>query len=108
MASLEKGAGATRQGAALILGGMCVIGLIDNFVVELGRVGGLWQFHAMRAAMAEAEVGDEQRGEDPTTNLLQEMTAELLGKEAAFLQFCFLSSLVFHLFFLSLIYHIYY
>ena len=37
----------------------------------------------MRKAMAEAEVGDEQRGEDPTTNRLQERTAELLGMEAA-------------------------
>ena len=37
----------------------------------------------MRKAMAEAEVGDEQRGEDPTTNLLQDRVADLLGKEAA-------------------------
>jgi threonine aldolase len=37
----------------------------------------------MRQAMAEAEVGDEQRGLDPTTNALQERGAELLGKEAA-------------------------
>ena len=33
--------------------------------------------------MAEAEVGDEQQREDPTVNLLQDMVAELLGKEAA-------------------------
>ncbi len=38
---------------------------------------------AMRRAMAEAEVGDEQLREDPTVNRLQEMVAELLGKEAA-------------------------
>ena len=38
---------------------------------------------AMRRCMAEAEVGDEQKGEDPTVNRLQEMVAELLGKEAA-------------------------
>jgi threonine aldolase len=38
---------------------------------------------AMRRAMAEAEVGDEQRGEDPTVNRLCAMAAELLGKEAA-------------------------
>jgi threonine aldolase len=38
---------------------------------------------AMRLAMAEAPVGDEQRGEDPSVNRLCEMTAELLGKEAA-------------------------
>ena len=38
---------------------------------------------AMRAAMAAAPVGDDQYGEDPTTNRLQERIAELLGKEAA-------------------------
>ena len=38
---------------------------------------------AMRQAMAEAEVGDEQRGEDPTTNALCARVAALLGKEAA-------------------------
>jgi len=34
---------------------------------------------AMRLAMAEAPVGDEQRGEDPSVNRLCEMTAALLG-----------------------------
>jgi threonine aldolase len=38
---------------------------------------------AMREAIARAEVGDEQRGEDPTVNALQERVAALLGKEAA-------------------------
>ncbi|MGN6392826.1 MAG: threonine aldolase family protein [Gemmatimonadales bacterium] len=38
---------------------------------------------AMRRAMAEAEVGDEQNREDPTVNRLQAMVAELLGQEAA-------------------------
>lgn len=38
---------------------------------------------AMREAIARAEVGDEQRGEDPTVNTLQQRVAELLGKEAA-------------------------
>src|SRR5450759_2070020 len=38
---------------------------------------------AMRQAMVEAEVGDEQKFEDPTTNRLQEMVAGLLGQEAA-------------------------
>jgi threonine aldolase len=37
----------------------------------------------MRRFMCEAEVGDEQQREDPTVNLLQDMVAELLGKEAA-------------------------
>ncbi|HVC50533.1 MAG TPA: GntG family PLP-dependent aldolase [Stellaceae bacterium] len=38
---------------------------------------------AMRAAMAAAPVGDDQYGEDPSVNLLQERIAGLLGKEAA-------------------------
>lgn len=38
---------------------------------------------AMRAAMASAPVGDDQYGEDPTMNRLQERIAAFLGKEAA-------------------------
>jgi threonine aldolase len=38
---------------------------------------------AMREAMARADVGDEQLGDDPTVNLLCERVAQLLGKEAA-------------------------
>lgn len=38
---------------------------------------------AMREAVLDAEVGDEQKGEDPTTNALCSRVAELLGKEAA-------------------------
>jgi threonine aldolase len=37
----------------------------------------------MRRAIAEAEVGDEQRGLDPTVHRLQDRVAELLGHEAA-------------------------
>jgi threonine aldolase len=37
----------------------------------------------MRRAMADAPVGDDQFGEDPSVNRLQELVAELLGKEAA-------------------------
>lgn len=37
---------------------------------------------AMREAMAKAEVGDDVYGEDPTVNRLQEMAAEMMGKEA--------------------------
>ena len=37
---------------------------------------------AMREAMAKAKVGDDVYGEDPTVNQLQEMAAEMLGKEA--------------------------
>lgn len=38
---------------------------------------------AMRRAMAEAEVGDDAWGDDPTVNRLQEKAAEITGKEAA-------------------------
>ncbi|HYZ86593.1 MAG TPA: beta-eliminating lyase-related protein, partial [Bryobacteraceae bacterium] len=37
----------------------------------------------MRRAMAEAEVGDDVYGEDPTVNLLEKRAAEIVGKEAA-------------------------
>jgi len=37
----------------------------------------------MRAAMAAAPVGDDQYGEDPSVNMLQDRMAEMLGKEAA-------------------------
>ncbi len=37
----------------------------------------------MRAAMAAAEVGDEQRGQDPTTSELERQVAALLGQERA-------------------------
>jgi threonine aldolase len=37
----------------------------------------------MRQAIANAEVGDEQKREDPSVTRLQEMVAELTGKEAA-------------------------
>ena len=40
---------------------------------------------AMRRAMAEAEVGDDVAGEDPTVNKLEAVAAELLGKEAGLL-----------------------
>ncbi len=39
----------------------------------------------MRRAMAEAEVGDDVFGEDPSINRLQERAAELMGKEAGLL-----------------------
>jgi threonine aldolase len=40
---------------------------------------------AMRRAMAQAELGDDVYGEDPTVNRLQEMAADMLNKEAALL-----------------------
>ena len=39
----------------------------------------------MRRAMAEAEVGDDVFGEDPTVRRLEEMSAAITGKEAALL-----------------------
>ena len=39
----------------------------------------------MRQAMADAELGDDVYGEDPTVNKLEAMAAEMLGKEAAVL-----------------------
>ena len=39
----------------------------------------------MRRAMAEAELGDDDRGEDPSVNRLEAMSADMLGKEAAML-----------------------
>ncbi|TAH50873.1 MAG: low-specificity L-threonine aldolase [Chloroflexota bacterium] len=38
---------------------------------------------AMREAMARAKVGDDVFGEDPTVNRLEELAAEMLGKDAA-------------------------
>lgn len=37
----------------------------------------------MRKAMAEAEVGDDVYGEDPTVNKLEQLAAEMFGKESA-------------------------
>ncbi len=42
-----------------------------------------WPTDEMRAAMAQAEVGDDVYGEDPTLNRLEREAADLLGKEAA-------------------------
>ncbi|MGH7948558.1 MAG: low-specificity L-threonine aldolase [Candidatus Binataceae bacterium] len=39
----------------------------------------------MREAIARAELGDDVYGEDPTVNRLEELAAELMGKEAAVL-----------------------
>ena len=38
---------------------------------------------SMQKAMAQAEVGDDVFGEDPTVNRLEEMAADRMGKEAA-------------------------
>ena len=54
-----------------------------NRIVDLSSDTATLPSPRYRKAMAEAEVGDEQKGEDPTTNALQARVAELLGKEAA-------------------------
>ena len=50
---------------------------------EIGVAAGA--FNRMREAIARAEVGDEQTGDDPTVHALCGRVAELLGKEAAVL-----------------------
>jgi threonine aldolase len=54
-----------------------------NFIVDLRSDTVTKPTPAMRRAMAEAEVGDDVFGDDPTVNRLQEKVAALLGKEAA-------------------------
>ena len=38
--------------ALLVMGGMAIVSLVDNFVQEMSRHHGLWQFHVMRSAVA--------------------------------------------------------
>ena len=54
-----------------------------GLVIDLRSDTATWPTAEMRAAMAAAEVGDEQLREDPTVNELQRRGAELLGQEAA-------------------------
>lgn len=41
-----------NNGSLLVLIGMMLMGLIDNFVVEIANHAGLWQFHLLRALVA--------------------------------------------------------
>src|ERR1700738_1123959 len=52
-------------------------------IIDLRRGTGTKPTPEMRRAMAEAEVGDDVYGEDPTVNRLERRSAEILGKEAA-------------------------
>src|SRR5918992_5576168 len=52
-------------------------------MIDLRGATGTKPTPAMRRAMAEAEVGDDVYGEDPTVNRLQERAAEIFDKEAA-------------------------
>ncbi len=56
---------------------------MDNSIIDLRSDTVTKPSPEMRAAMAAAEVGDDVYGEDPTVNRLQDMTAAILGKEAA-------------------------
>jgi threonine aldolase len=55
----------------------------NNSVIDLRSDTATRPTDGMRAAMAAAEVGDEQLREDPTVNELQRRAAVLLGQEAA-------------------------
>ncbi len=57
--------------------------MTDNDVVDFRSDTLTKPTPGMRKAMAEAEVGDDVFGEDPTVNRLEAMLAEMLGKEAA-------------------------
>jgi threonine aldolase len=59
------------------------VGSLPHLAVNLHSDTQTRPTEAMRAAMAAAEVGDEQRGEDPTTSELERRVAALLGHEAA-------------------------
>ena len=68
----------SRRIARLIAGGRCVV------IVDLrSRHGDRGLRRRCAQAMAEAEVGDDVYGEDPTVNALEREVAELLGHEAA-------------------------
>ncbi len=56
---------------------------MDDIKIDLYSDTSTQPDQAMREFMCSAEVGDEQKGEDPTVNRLQDMVAEMLGKEQA-------------------------
>jgi threonine aldolase len=56
---------------------------VQNRLIDLASDTKSRPTEVMRAAMAAAEVGDEQAREDPTVNRLCTMVAELLGKDDA-------------------------
>jgi drug/metabolite transporter (DMT)-like permease len=49
---MERAAAPMAFGAALILGGVTILGVTDNFVRFVAEDAGLWQFHLVRSAMA--------------------------------------------------------
>ena len=72
--SIPEASGVVRNFAALYSAFMPVVDLRSDTVTKPSP--------AMRRAMAEAEVGDDVFGDDPTVNALEARAAELLGKEA--------------------------
>ena len=69
-----RGGGPEAGPASSGTGGMGVIDLRSDTVTRPSA--------EMRRAMAEAAVGDDVFGDDPTVNTLQEYAAQLFGKEA--------------------------
>jgi threonine aldolase len=57
--------------------------MASNRLIDLSSDTATRPSAGMRKAMADAEVGDEQKAEDPSTNALQGRVAGLLGKESA-------------------------
>ena len=57
--------------------------MATNGLIDLSSDTATHPTQAMRDFMAQAPVGDEQRREDPSVNRLQEIAADLTGKEAA-------------------------
>jgi drug/metabolite transporter (DMT)-like permease len=49
---MQTGRNRPAQAAALVVSGMALFGLIDNFMRLAAETGGLWQFHFLRAAIA--------------------------------------------------------
>ena len=59
---MRAAAAGLRFGAAMIVGGMAVIGFTDNFVRVIAEDAGLWQFHLLRSAMALPLLGARRLG----------------------------------------------
>ena len=81
LARAERGLAALR--AASFEEGQVHRATVASVVIDLRSDTVTKPTPGMLAAMAAAEVGDEQEREDPTTNELQRRMAELLGHEAA-------------------------
>lgn len=54
---MEQGASRPARAAVLVVSGMALFGLIDNFMRLAAEEGGLWQFHFLRAAVALGVLG---------------------------------------------------